>query len=496
MDLRNNRDIKNQSKNKTILLFFGPFVYLLFLTIQFGLASALQQSHFKEESPKYKNEILYFSKGINIAAQDTSFNMNLIGTLNLQSNYGDIWGYTDANTGKEYALLCVRNEGLSIIDITDDIPVEVGFEDAVNPGIDSKDVKVYDHYAILINEKGPVQIIDIAKPADPVTVATIDLPNGSGAHNAYVDGKYLYIIGENNSGGILIYDMSTPTKPIAKGTFTPFYYHDIYVRNDTVFAAGIRGDGIDIIDVSDKDKPFLIANFNYPGSGAHNVWTTEDGKYIFVGDEIGSGGNHTRVFDIRDFANIEKVSDIIVDPEAIAHNCYVKGDLLYIAHYTEGLRVFNVADPVNPVEVAYYDTYPAEGYGFLGCWSVYPFFASGKIIASDMQSGLFVLQLDLHPTNINKEETSFFPKTAHLAQNYPNPFNPSTTIAFSLPTRQKVELKIYNMMGQEIDLLLSEMRNAGNHKVKWNANGISGGIYFYQLKAGSFVQTKKFILLK
>ena len=336
----------------------------------------------------------YQSKTIHGIPHLISVNINYDGGLNLYSNYGDIWGYTHPETGVEYALLCVRNEGLSIIDITNE-PVEVGFVSSLSPGNDAKDVKVYDHYAVLIKEYEPGQIIDLMDPSNPDVVSTIHFGNNGsdgGAHNCYMDGSVLYVIGQDTDG-LEIYDLSDPGSPTFVSHYPTYYYHDIYVKNGLGYAAGIYGDGVDILDLTDLENPQLLTTFNYPASGAHNTWTTEDGNYVIVGDEIG-GGPWTRIFDVQDLDNINMVSEYIVDDEAVVHNSYVKGNLLYVGHYTEGIRIVNISDPVNPQEVGYYDTYLPNEYGYKGCWSVYPFFESGKIIVSDMQSGLFVLTFD------------------------------------------------------------------------------------------------------
>jgi hypothetical protein len=83
-----------------------------------------------------------------------------------------------------------------------------------------------------------------------------------------------------------------------------------------------------------------------------------------------------------------------------------------------------------------------------------------------------------------------------LHQNYPNPFNPSTTISFSLPYPNKVSLKVYTVLGQEVSTIINGVMQAGNHSVQFDANSLSGGIYFYRLIAGEYVQTKSFVLLK
>ena len=83
-----------------------------------------------------------------------------------------------------------------------------------------------------------------------------------------------------------------------------------------------------------------------------------------------------------------------------------------------------------------------------------------------------------------------------LKQNYPNPFNPSTTISYSLPTRQNVTLKIYNILGKEIATLVKEEKPEGNYTVNFNAGKLPSGVYFYSIRAGTFSETKKLLLLK
>lgn len=83
-----------------------------------------------------------------------------------------------------------------------------------------------------------------------------------------------------------------------------------------------------------------------------------------------------------------------------------------------------------------------------------------------------------------------------LEQNYPNPFNPTTVISYQLPVSSQVTLKVYNTLGKEITVLVSEELPAGIHKVKFDASALPSGIYFYQLKADSHVETKKMILMK
>jgi hypothetical protein len=88
------------------------------------------------------------------------------------------------------------------------------------------------------------------------------------------------------------------------------------------------------------------------------------------------------------------------------------------------------------------------------------------------------------------------PQTISLGQNYPNPFNPATRIVYKLNKEEKVTLKIFNVLGEEITTLVNKVESAGNYDVTFNASNLPSGIYLYRMQAGSFIQTKKMILLK
>ena len=96
----------------------------------------------------------------------------------------------------------------------------------------------------------------------------------------------------------------------------------------------------------------------------------------------------------------------------------------------------------------------------------------------------------------NGAEGSRKPLEYSLSQNYPNPFNPTTVIQFQIANFGFVSLKVYDMLGREAAVLVSEYRHSGVYSVQWNAATYSSGIYFYRLQTGSFTETKKFVLLK
>ncbi len=97
-------------------------------------------------------------------------------------------------------------------------------------------------------------------------------------------------------------------------------------------------------------------------------------------------------------------------------------------------------------------------------------------------------------TSVEGDET--LPEEFVLHQNYPNPFNPSTTFRYSIPQTSKVVIKVYDILGNEIATLMDEEKPVGTYELTWNAENLPSGVYFYQLKAGEYINTKKMILLK
>jgi len=124
------------------------------------------------------------------------------------------------------------------------------------------------------------------------------------------------------------------------------------------------------------------------------------------------------------------------------------------------------------------------GWDFVNVWSVdssvnngYPFLGSAI------------------PTSV-KEAGPASPQYSSLFQNYPNPFNPVTTIRFALPQRSEATLTVFNTLGQRVAILASGEMAAGAHEVRFDGSRLSSGVYFYTLRVGSFVQTKKLLLMR
>ena len=110
-----------------------------------------------------------------------------------------------------------------------------------------------------------------------------------------------------------------------------------------------------------------------------------------------TAGKTVKIWDISNISNINLLGEYLGE-NGLAHNAHIKENLVYISHYTTGIKIIDIFNPLRPVEVASFDTYPInDDGGFYGCWGAYPFTSNDYIYASDMQNGLFVLNFE----NIN-----------------------------------------------------------------------------------------------
>jgi hypothetical protein len=125
---------------------------------------------------------------------------------------------------------------------------------------------------------------------------------------------------------------------------------------------------------------------------------------------------------------------------------------------------------------------------------VYSFAVSGTKLFVGTGDGVFLRPLsEIVSVKLSSNEP---PTVFRLEQNYPNPFNPTTTIRYALPGRVHVTLTVFNALGQEVATLVNDSQDAGYHDVRFDASGLASGVYFYQLRAGDYVATKKLLVLR
>ncbi|UCH65511.1 MAG: T9SS type A sorting domain-containing protein, partial [Ignavibacterium sp.] len=116
------------------------------------------------------------------------------------------------------------------------------------------------------------------------------------------------------------------------------------------------------------------------------------------------------------------------------------------------------------------------------------------VLASGFSSN--ILNLYISPPVSVELLSDMSPTEYKLIQNYPNPFNPNTTIRFDIPEFTFITIKVFDILGSEIEILVNEEKQTGTYQITWYAENLTSGIYFYRLQAGSFVETKKLLLIK
>jgi choice-of-anchor B domain-containing protein len=233
------------------------------------------------------------------------------------------------------------------------------------------------------------------------------------AHNMVINeaNGYAYAVGTGTfSGGPHFVDISDPLNPVAAGGYAAdAYSHDAQVVTyngpDTDYTGkeiliGSNVNEVVIVDVTDKANPTRISTINYANIGyTHQGWFTEDMRYFILGDELDERnfGINTRniVFNFSDLDNPTFHMDYIGPTTAIDHNGYVKDNLFFLANYSAGVRMIDIANigSSTMTEVGFFDTNPLnDNASFNGVWNVYPFFASGNIILSDINRGFFIIR--------------------------------------------------------------------------------------------------------
>ena len=346
----------------------------------------------------------------------------------------DIWGWTDPQTSHEYALVG-RTNGVAFVDITDPLhPSYLGdlpLTDGANTSV-WRDIKVYDNHAFVVADNAGshgVQVFDLTQLRDPgeapVTFEETARYEGIfSAHNIVINEStgFAFAVGssgggETCGGGLHMINIQNPTYPTFAGCFADDgtgragtgYSHDAqcvtYQGPDTEHSGkeicfGSNETALSIADITDKENPVSLANASYPNVAyAHQGWLTHDHAHFYMNDELDELqgeviGTRTLIWDVTDLDDPQLLEQRLSENKSSDHNLYIRGDLMYQSNYLSGLRILDISDVTNPVEVGFFDTVPLgdDRPGFGGSWSNYPYFESGAIIITSMNEGLFVLK--------------------------------------------------------------------------------------------------------
>ena len=340
----------------------------------------------------------------------------LVASTAYNSPYNECWGF-EVN-GSEIAVIG-STAGTHFFDVTNPATAtEVAFVAGAytGNGVIHRDFHDFEGYLYAVCYEGNTstsQIIDISNL--PNSVSTVYDSNAllTTSHNIYIDttSAKMYSCGYPN-GTMQVYSLNSPQNPILIYSSTGPPVHDAYIINDIAYL-NCGGNGLRIEDFTMVntigDQPTHLTSFtSYPDAGYnHSGWLNEDQTIYAMFDE--NHGYDVKILDVSDLTNISVLSTFNsgVDSLSTAHNGIIKGDLLFISYLHDGLRVFDISDPYNPIQSCQYDTYSSTNYSSMGsgAWGVYPNLPSGNIIVSDMQTGLYLFQCGT-PTSIIENTTS------------------------------------------------------------------------------------------
>ena len=334
----------------------------------------------------------------------TDINLKRLSQTDEYTQYNDIWGFVGKD-GIEYAILGTTT-GTAIYSLKDPKNPK---RDTFIPGNTSiwRDMKSFKNHVYVTADQGNqgVLIINMAEAPSKITFKYSRLPapttvnpgNVGNCHNLWIDEKgFMYLSGcSPQSGGVLIYDLNTnPDEPTFVGAADAVYSHDNYVRNDTLYSAEIYAGNFSVYHIKDKKNIVKLASQPTTTRFTHNVWLSDDHKYLFTTDEKPQGkvdaysvGNPSDIKLLHSFR-----PPVLLNQNSLPHNTHyiknAKGSFIVTSWYDEGVSVADVSDPSNMVEVGIGRTTK----GGNGCWGAYPFLPSGLILASDMDNGLFIYE--------------------------------------------------------------------------------------------------------
>lgn len=421
--------------------------------------------------------------------------------------YNGIWGWHDGN-GKEYAIIGATS-GVYFVEVTD--PANPVVRDFVAGRRDSciwREIKTYDHYAYLISDDGSpnsFQIVDLNYLPDSVHIVHDDDIIFERAHTLWVDNDRLYVaipkggLFTGQDAKMAVFSLANPESPVLLRKLSEDYsflsnsVHDMYVRNDTIYAS-MEWSGLYIFTLLSNNTFSLQGSLTtYPQQGYnHSSALSDDGNILIFTDEVPDGLD-VKILDVSDITNPTVITTFHTHTDATPHNPFILGDQVFIAYYQDGLQVYDFSTPSAPLRTGYFDTYwqnPAGTYPwppYAGAWGAYPWLPSGNILVADMQNGLFVLDASaiMSVDNISAPESEI--------KLWPVPATgKELNVFFNNNYNGKINYFIYDLSGRVIMCGVFDKKST-IQKFDIDVNKLSSGSYVIELSRNEFVQAKKFV---
>lgn len=446
---------------------------------------------------------------LSLTDPDTSATVSPVG-----NRYSGCWGWYQSAKNKEYAISGGK-DGTYFIDVTNPVnPVVCDFVEG-KKGCTWREMKTYQHYCYIVSDDpipNKFQIVDMQYLPDSVHVIHSGTNYFERGHTIWIDQDKMYIgmtTFQTGSSPMSIFSLATPTAPVLIKRLESDVpstvinqVHDMYVRNDTIYAsAGWQGLFVFKHDVANDTLIPLGGYSGYNNSGYnHSSSLTKNGKYLVFCDEVPSS-LPMHVIDVENLGNMQPLSSFYPAPQATPHNPYVIGNnFAVVSCYQDGLFIYDISVPGTVLLAGFFDTYPQGGVNtgvypggaYAGNWGAYPYLPSGKIVANDMQNGVFMLDASKAYTTNVKSPVAQVGLTTHN-QNQPNlifyPNPASNRVSVHVSGEQEFDLELKNLLGQTIFSLTRVIEHQSI-----DVSAYPAGTYLLQVKQGGMQTTRKLII--
>jgi len=397
------------------------------------------------------------SVSTSLAAPDTLYTLCPVGSKSFSPSFGgsDVWGWADSE-GREYAIMGIEN-GIVFVDA--ETQAQVGFVSGPNAGCGGsrwRDIKTFGQYCYAVSEcvgtNQGMMVIDMQFLPDSVhLIRTVTSFTNVTSHNLSIDTTkgYAYLV-RPGYNGVRIFSLSNPENPVEVGAISTPDCHDMFARNDTVWVAEANNGTFSVWNAANKSNPQLITRVSIPASGyVHNIWPSGDGQHVITTEE--TAGKTVKYWSVADYSNVQLVSDYLA-PSMLAHNAHMAGDTAVISHYESGVAIVDFTDPLNPIEIARYDSWSvSEQPAFNGNWGAYPYTPSGRIYLSNMNNQLIILEPDVLVTNDTLVGDSIFA-------------NPGQAVRVDVSLRNEHPIRVINIpfeWGGPLNLVIDSIGTTG-----------------------------------
>ncbi|MSP69769.1 MAG: choice-of-anchor B family protein [Bacteroidetes bacterium] len=416
--------------------------------------------------------------------------------------YQGVCGWKDTTTNREYAIIGTST-GTQFVDVTNPTAlVACDYIPATHGNLIWHEIKTWHQYCYIVSDDNAPNsfiIADMSYLPDSVHVVRNDNTLFEKCHTIFIDGDKLYggsvTLSNNTYYPMAVYDLSiNPINPPLLRTIDQDYpsvqqVHDMFVRNDTVYAScGFGGLGIyKFNSTTNQQFTQLAVLTNYPESGYnHSSFLSSDGRTLIFMDEVPVGMG-IKSLDVSNMGNVTMNQIFRSHTGNTPHNPYILGnDFLIAANYTDGIQLYNISNPSNCVLAGYFDTdtlinFPNYTQAYHGCWGADPFLPSGILLAADMQNGLYTLDISAAIASTNEQLFDI----NNFVDAYPNPFNTNFCLSINLTTAQTIQYSIFDNAGRLVIQNKSQMPN-GKAILEVPAEELLPGIYTLKVEGQTF----------